>query len=127
VPSKYHVGQDARVKIVKVANFGAFAELEDGVEGLIHLSELSSEKVGTPEEVVTVGQELDAKIIKIDAEARKIGLSIRAVMEETEQHALHQVNRQASETVTLGDMVAEGISDLRSALVERQDEQQQTD
>src|SRR5919108_1868720 len=124
VPSKYHVGQDVRVKIVKVANFGAFAELEDGVEGLIHLSELSSEKVGTPEEVVTVGQELDAKIIKIDAEARKIGLSIRAFMEETEQHELHQVNRQASETVTLGDVIAEGV-DLRSALVERQDEQQQ--
>jgi small subunit ribosomal protein S1 len=127
VPSKYHVGQDARVKIVKVANFGAFAELEDGVEGLIHLSELSSEKVGTPEEVVTVGQELDAKIIKIDAEARKIGLSIRAFMEETEQHELTQVNRQASDTVTLGDMIAEGMSDLRSALVERKDEQQQTD
>lgn len=127
VPSKYHVGQDARVKIVKVANFGAFAELEDGVEGLIHLSELSSEKVGTPEEVVTVGQELDAKIIKIDAEARKIGLSIRAFMEETKQQELNQVNRQASETVTLGDMVTEGMSDLRSALVERKDEQQQTD
>jgi small subunit ribosomal protein S1 len=126
VPSKYHVGQDARVKIVKVANFGAFAELEDGVEGLIHLSELSNEKVGTPEEVVTVGQELDAKIIKIDAEARKIGLSIRAFMEETEQQELNQANRQASETVTLGDMVAEGI-DLRSALMERKDEQQQTD
>ena len=127
VPGKYHVGQDVQVKIVKVANFGAFAELEDGVEGLIHLSELSSEKVGTPEEVVAVGQELNTKIIKIDAEARKIGLSIRAFMEETEQQELDKLNRQSAETVTLGDRIPEGISDLRSALMERQEEQQQND
>ena len=55
------MGQDVRVKVVKVTNFGAFAELEDGVEGLIHLSELSREKVTDPEEVVSVGQELDSK------------------------------------------------------------------
>lgn len=127
VPGKYHVGQDVRVKIVKVANFGAFAELEDGVEGLIHLSELSSEKVGTPEEVVTVGQELDTKIIKIDADARKIGLSIRAFLEETEQQELDKLNRQSAETVTLGDTLSEGIADWRSALAERQEEQQQRD
>jgi small subunit ribosomal protein S1 len=127
VSSKYHVGQDVRVKIVKVANFGAFAELEDGVEGLIHLSELSSEKVGTPEEVVTVGQELDTKIIKIDAEARKIGLSIRAFLEETEQQELEHLNRQSAETVTLGDTLSEGSADWRSALAERQAEQQQSD
>lgn len=118
VPTKYHVGQDVRVKIVKVANFGAFAELEDGVEGLIHLSELSSEKVGDPEEVVDVGQELDAKIIKIDAESRKIGLSIRAFAEGTAQEALEAVNRHASDTVTLGDVVAEDMSGLRSALAD---------
>ena len=76
VQTKYHVGQDVHVKVVKVTNFGAFAELEDGVEGLIHLSELSREKITDPEEVVSVGQELDAKIIKIDVETRKIGLSV---------------------------------------------------
>lgn len=124
VEEKYHVGQDIRVKIVKVANFGAFAELEDGVEGLIHLSELSHEKVESPEDVVTVGQEIDAKIIKIDAEARKIGLSIRAFSEETAQRDLHRVNRQVSDTVTLGDMVSS--DELRSALAEaeRQEEQE---
>ena len=120
VPSKYHVGQEIRVKIVKVANFGAFAELEDGVEGLIHLSELSSEKVENPEEVVTVGQELEAKIIKIDAEARKIGLSIRAFVEDAEQQEIDKVNRHASDTVTLGDMAPEQMADLRSALADEE-------
>ena len=125
VPNKYHVGQEIRVKIVKVANFGAFAELEDGVEGLIHLSELSTEKVENPEEIVTVGQELDTKIIKIDAEARKIGLSIRAFAEDAEQQELDKVNRHASETVTLGDMAPEQMADLRSALADGEKEEPQ--
>jgi small subunit ribosomal protein S1 len=118
VPSRYHVGQEARVKIVKVANFGAFAELEDGVEGLIHLSELSSEKIENPEEVVAVGQELDTKIIKIDAEARRIGLSIRAFADDAEQQELGKINRQAVTPITLGDMVPEQMAGLRSALAD---------
>jgi small subunit ribosomal protein S1 len=118
VQTKYHVGQDVRVKVVKVTNFGAFAELEDGVEGLIHLSELSREKITDPEEVVSVGQELDAKIIKIDVETRKIGLSVRAFMEDNEHQEVLDVNRQATETVTIGDTAPEGMTTLRSALAD---------
>jgi len=118
VQTKYHVGQDVRVKVVKVTNFGAFAELEDGVEGLIHLSELSREKVADPEDVVSVGQELEAKIIKIDLETRKIGLSVRAFMEENERQDLHEVNRQGDDTVTIGDTAPQSIATLRSALAD---------
>ena len=118
VQTKYNVGQDVRVKVVKVTNFGAFAELEDGVEGLIHLSELSREKVADPEDVVSVGQELEAKIIKIDIETRKIGLSVRAFMEENERQGLRDVNRQAADTVTIGDTAPEGMATLRSALAD---------
>ena len=118
VQTKYHVGQDVHVKVVKVTNFGAFAELEDGVEGLIHLSELSREKITDPEEVVSVGQELDAKIIKIDIETRKIGLSVRAFMEDNERQEVLDVNRQATETVTIGDTAPEEMTTLRSALAD---------
>ena len=118
VQTKYHVGHGVRVKVVKVTNFGAFAELEDGVEGLIHLSELSREKITAPEEVVSVGQELDAKIIKIDIETRKIGLSVRAFMEDNERQEVLDVNRQATETVTIGDTAPEGMTTLRSALAD---------
>ena len=118
VQNRYHVGQDVRVKVVKVTNFGAFAELEDGVEGLIHLSELSREKITDPEEVVSVSQELDAKIIKIDIETRKIGLSVRAFMEDNERQDVLDVNRQATETVTIGDTAPEGMTTLRSALAD---------
>ncbi|MGQ4807129.1 30S ribosomal protein S1 [Candidatus Entotheonellaceae bacterium PAL068K] len=125
VPTQYQVGQDVRVKIVKVASFGAFAELEDGVEGLIHLSELSGERVNDPGEVVEVGQELDTKIIKIDAGSRKIGLSIRAFTEESAQHELDKVNRQASDAVTIGDMVSDEMAGLRSVLMEAEKNNQE--
>ncbi|MGE3540815.1 MAG: 30S ribosomal protein S1 [Candidatus Tectimicrobiota bacterium] len=118
VQTRYTVGQDVQVKVVKVTNFGAFAELEDGVEGLIHLSELSREKVADPEEVVSVGQELEAKIIKIDVETRKIGLSVRAFMEENERQDLREVNRDVTDSLTLGDTAPEGMASLRSALEE---------
>jgi small subunit ribosomal protein S1 len=108
-----------------VTNFGAFAELEDGVEGLIHLSELSHEKVEDPEEVVSVGQELEAKIIKIDAETHKIGLSIRAFEDGADHYSFEELNRASSTTVTLGDMVPEEMSDLRSALAEAEAEEEQ--
>ena len=124
VQTKYQVGQDVRVKVVKVTNFGAFAELEDGVEGLIHLSELSREKVADPEDVVSVSQELEAKIIKIDVETRKIGLSVRAFMEENERQELRDVNRQAADTVTLSDTAPEGMATLRSALIDAAKEEE---
>ena len=118
VQTRYQVGQDVQVKVVKVTNFGAFAELEDGVEGLIHLSELSREKINDPEEVVSVGQDLEAKIIKIDVETRKIGLSVRAFVEENERQDVRDVNRQGTDTVTLGDTAPEGMATLRSALAD---------
>jgi small subunit ribosomal protein S1 len=127
VATKYSVGQDVHVKIVKVTNFGAFAELEDGVEGLIHLSELSREKVNDPEEIVSVGQEVEAKIIKVDAETHKIGLSLRAMEDDEAVYNLDEINNNASDTVTLGDMVSEEMSDLRSQLAEAEREQQPAD
>jgi predicted RNA-binding protein with RPS1 domain len=70
---------------------------------------------------------VDAKVIKIDADARKIGLSIRAFSEESDQSELDAVNRQASDTVTLGDMIPDEISDLRSALVDAEKQAASTD
>ncbi len=122
VPEKYDVGQDVQVKIVKVTNFGAFAELEDGVEGLIHLSELSHDKIDNPEDIVSVGQELEAKIIKVDAETHKIGLSLRAFGDGGD-YSMRDFSNDESDTVTLGDMVSEEMSDLRSALEDAEREQ----
>ncbi len=79
---KYAEGDVAHVKIVSTTNFGAFAEIVDGVDGLIHISQLSTEKVAHVEDAVTIGQEVDAKIIGVDNERKKVSLSIRALLEE---------------------------------------------
>ena len=78
VEEKYKVGQDIRAKITKTANFGAFAEIEPGIEGLIHVSQISDQRVANPRKELEVDQEVDVKVIKIDAPSRKIGLSIKA-------------------------------------------------
>ncbi len=81
VPEKYRVGMDVKAKVVRLTDFGAFVELEDGVEGLLHVSELSHERVAKPDDIVSVGNELTLKIIKLDAEERKLGLSLRAYLD----------------------------------------------
>lgn len=81
VLEKYRVGMDVKAKVVRLTDFGAFVELEDGVEGLLHISELSHERVAKPEDVVSIDQELWLKIIKLDANERKLGLSLRAYLD----------------------------------------------
>ena len=90
VSEKYKINDIVRGRITKFANFGAFMEIEDGIEGLIHISELSVENISKPEEVVSIDQELEAKIIRIDTGERKIGLSIRSLYEDREQSEVNQ-------------------------------------
>ncbi|MBF0171366.1 MAG: S1 RNA-binding domain-containing protein, partial [Nitrospinae bacterium] len=81
VEARYPLGADIKCNVTKVTNFGAFAELEEGVEGLIHVSQLSTSRVASPRKAVRVGQEVTAKVIKVDGPSRKIGLSIKAFLE----------------------------------------------
>lgn len=77
----YQVGDVAKVKIVKLMDFGAFAEVLPGVDGLIHISQIADRRIDKPGDVLTVGEEVDAKITVIDEEKQKISLSIRALLE----------------------------------------------
>ena len=81
IPDQYPIGKVVTGTIIKVTGFGAFAEFDDGLEGLIHVSQLSSDKVTHPEKVVKVGDEITAKVIKVDTTSKKIGLSIKAFEE----------------------------------------------
>jgi len=83
VIEKYQVGQDIKAVITKTANFGAFAEIEPGVEGLIHVSQITDKKSANARKDLQVDQEVDVKIIKIDADNRKIGLSMTAYGQAT--------------------------------------------
>ena len=81
--SQYNVGDVVSVKIVNIMPFGAFGEVLPGADGLIHVTELADKKVAKPEDVVSVGDVVDVKIIDINYEKKKISLSIRALIEES--------------------------------------------
>ena len=78
----YNIGDVVSVKIVKLMTFGAFAEIIPGIDGLIHISQIADRRIGKPEDVLTEGETVDAKIIDVDAEKKRISLSIRALAEE---------------------------------------------
>jgi len=87
VADKYEVGQIVRGTITKLVNFGAFARLDDdAVEGLIHISELADRRIAHPKEVVAEGDEFDLRIIRIDIERRRMGLSLKQALPEPEEN-----------------------------------------
>ncbi|MHC5023696.1 MAG: 30S ribosomal protein S1 [Planctomycetota bacterium] len=77
IPKAYQPGMVVHGKVTKITNFGVFVELEEGLEGLLHISELSDEKVDNPQDVVKPDEEVDVKILRVDITARKIGLSLK--------------------------------------------------
>ena len=82
--SQYAEGDVVPVKIVSMMPFGAFAEIIDGVDGLIHISQIAQHRINKPADVLEIGQVVDAKIISIDDEKQKVGLSIRALLDEAQ-------------------------------------------
>jgi small subunit ribosomal protein S1 len=87
IPDRYQPGQMIKGTITKITNFGVFVGLEDGLEGLLHISELSDDKVENPEDLVSVGDEVEVKVLRVDTDERKIGLSKRRVGWSAEQEA----------------------------------------
>ena len=77
IPSAYRPGMIVKGKVTKLTNFGVFVELEDGLEGLLHISEISDQKIDCPTAVVKPGDDVDVKILRVDTEDRKIGLSLK--------------------------------------------------
>ena len=95
VPEKYKVGSVVRGTVVNLTSFGAFTKLEEGIEGLIHISELADRRIEKPEEIVSVGDELDLKVINLSPKDRRIGLSLKALLAEQERAAAPEEERPA--------------------------------
>ncbi|MGN6132865.1 MAG: 30S ribosomal protein S1 [Aureliella sp.] len=97
IPDKYQPNQLVRGKVTKITNFGVFVGLEDGLEGLLHISELADHKVENPEDVVKVGDEIEVKVLRVDTDERKIGLSRKRVewSEEQEDAAQREQQKEA--------------------------------
>lgn len=87
---KYHEGDIVEGTVVRIAPFGAFVELDPGVDGLVHISQMANYRVEKPEDVVSVNEQINIKIISIDPEEKRIGLSIKQVQEEEEATEVQQ-------------------------------------
>jgi small subunit ribosomal protein S1 len=100
IPGKYQPGQLVSGPVTKITNFGVFVGLEDGLEGLLHISELADHKVDNPEDVVKVGEVIEVKVLRVDPDERKIGLSRKRVewAEEAEAAAEGQPVQSTVET-----------------------------
>ena len=82
---KYAVGDVVHGKVVRLVSFGAFVEVEKGIDGLVHVSQISNDRIETPASVLNVGDEVDAKIVALDVEKKKMNLSIKALLPEAER------------------------------------------
>ena len=119
VADRYEVGQKVTGEVTRVVDFGAFVKLEDGVEGLVHISELSHKHVAKAEDVVKSGDQVEAKVISVDPDARRIGLSIKElepkpqVQPKPKQAQPNLTEGTSSEELTtnIGDMFGDLFKD----------------
>jgi 4-hydroxy-3-methylbut-2-enyl diphosphate reductase len=108
VAERYHPGNVVMGSVTRLVPFGAFVQLEGGIEGIVPNSELSLKRVSKPEEVVAVGDELEVKIQDIRAEERRMSLSRKQVMQMREEGEVREYNRgQESGRITIGDMIGD--------------------
>lgn len=120
VPDRYEVGQIVRGAVTKLVHFGAFARLEgDTIEGLIHISELTERRIAHPSEVVSEGQEIDLRIIRIDTDKRRMGLSLKQVApeEESVEFDWEPVPLEENEAGTQNAAATDASSDASSDVV----------
>ncbi len=118
IPANYRAGQVVRGQVTKIANFGVFVELEPGLEGLLHISEISDQKIEKPEDQLKVGQDLEVKILRVDSDERKIGLSLKRAQWAAEEQNREDQRAQRAEKRGLrggleGGENTSGLGDLK--------------
>jgi small subunit ribosomal protein S1 len=118
IPENYRPGMVVKGHVTKIANFGVFVELEPGLEGLLHISEISDQKVEKPEDNLKVGQDLEVKILRVDSDERKIGLSLKRAQWAAEEERREEERSQRAAKRGLrggleGGETTSGLGDIR--------------
>jgi small subunit ribosomal protein S1 len=115
IETKYGIGTQHEVKVTKTVDFGAFVELESDIEGLIHISELTTEKIATVEDAVKVGSKIKAEVISIDKDARKVGLSAKLVTLRDQKANVDDYAKKVATTAktSFGDMFGDQLKGLK--------------
>jgi small subunit ribosomal protein S1 len=114
IPYDYPIGKIIEVKILKLAEFGAFAELEPGIEGLIHISEITDERIEDPGQVLEANQVARAEVIQMDAAERRIGLSIKSARRQDELADAQGFQNASQAGATLGDLMASKLKGVKA-------------
>lgn len=110
VGERYPVGTDINGMVTNVTDFGIFVELEEGIEGLVHVSEISKEKIKTPVGMYNVGDQLTARVININTDERRIGLSVKRLEVEDEEELLHDyVSNAKAAPSSFGELLKENL------------------
>jgi small subunit ribosomal protein S1 len=118
IPANYRPGMVVKGHVTKIANFGVFVELEPGLEGLLHISEISDQKIEKPEDSLKVGQEVEVKILRVDSDERKIGLSLKRAQWAQEEQVRESERAQRAERRGLrggleGGEATSGLGDIK--------------
>ena len=113
IPYDYPIGKIIEVKILKLTDFGAFAEIEPGIEGLIHISEISEERVDDPRSHLDPGQKIRAEIIQMDPQERKIGLSIKSARRQDDLADAQGFVNASDASATLGDVFKGALGKMK--------------
>jgi small subunit ribosomal protein S1 len=112
VAQRYEVGKEITGTVTNLTDFGIFVELEEGIEGLVHVSEISKEKIKTPTEKFKIGDVISARVMNINTDERRIGLSIKRLEIEDEQNLLSEyVNNMGQATSTFGEILRENLQE----------------
>jgi small subunit ribosomal protein S1 len=113
VSERFRVGTEVTGTVTNITDFGVFLELEEGVEGLVHVSEISKEKIKTPVDMYKVGDELTAKVMNINTEERRIGLSIKRLDMDDDESVLkdYLTNMKSSTTSSFGEILRENLQE----------------
>ncbi len=114
VPSRFPVGTLVTGTITNITDFGLFVEVEEGIEGLVHVSEVSRKKIKNPKELFKEGDSIQAKVIHVSADERRLGLSIKQQQEEDDQKRVQELRNQpgaAAPGSNLGDLIRQKLED----------------
>ena len=112
VEQRYEVGTEINGTITNITDFGVFVELEEGIEGLVHVSEISKEKVKSPSEQFQTGDSITARVMNINSDERRIGLSIKRLEEESEQDVIQDFVKHAKPTTSaFGEILRDNLEE----------------
>ncbi len=126
IAENYSAGEVVKGRIMRIAPFGAFVQLEPGVEGLVHISELADYHVTEPSEVVSEGEDVQVKVLRVQPEERRISLSLKEARREVEPKPRKQAARRTG-NLTLGDVFGDLLTETRDRLRDEEEENEETE